>query len=243
VVYFAIFYFLIPTIIAVQVGIWVYKMDIRLLVVYILSWFLIYPYATLGTFTILARKAKTAYALLTANLVLMTISWLLIFNLISEDIQQTIALPPVSRMAPALLFGLMFGSYLIITRQYIVYKFRIAYTVDRFDERLKDNLRLKTQYLTGLGRTLNKSLLMLLATTGAAALLTMIPVAFLYMLSWYGPQWIRQSYEFNSVYGLVLPFIILMLLLIIGRNVYELIRERLEAKNVEEAKEPKKAPV
>jgi hypothetical protein len=228
VLYFGVLYVYLPTHLSIQIGIWLYQADIKLLVVYILSWFLIYPYATMGTFAILAKKPKTAYTLLTINLVLMIISWLIIFNLISEDIQQSIFLPSLTRMTPALLFGVMFGAYLLVSRQYIVYKFRINYSVDRFDERLKDNKVFKNRYLQGLRKTLNKSLVVLLITIVAAALVTIGPVMFLYGIKWFGPAWLSQSYELNSVYGLVLPFLIIIMVLIVGRNVYELVRDRLE---------------
>lgn len=213
--YFIIVYGVAPIFGAIKAGQYFWGQDLRYFVVYLLSMFLIGPPTVLGTLTLLCRKQKAAYILMAITLSIIVLYSLLVFAIISEDIQQAITLPSFSRMTTAVLFGVLFGSYLLVTRLYIVYKHRIHFSVDKFEERHKKSKLLQEAYLTGLNRSLAKMLMKFLGAIGVSFVLSLIPVLGLYYLNRNGPEWFSQAYEFNSVYGLMLPFIVLVMLLFI----------------------------
>lgn len=234
IIYFGALFVFLPIYGTTRLSMYLWSEDIRFLTVFWISMFLIAPPTILGTFTILVKKYKASLVLLSINLCYLLLSSLIIFNLISEDIQQSIFLPSLTRMVPAVMFGLLFAFYLLVTRQYIVYKDRIHHTIETFENRPKMNRSFMNKYLAGLKKTLNKSLITFGITTMTALIMTIIPLGILYLVHDFGPAWAGSAYELNSVYGLVLPFLVVMILLLMGRSVYDLIRERMNIPEMEE---------
>jgi hypothetical protein len=226
ILYFIIIYAVVPISLFVYLVQYFWSVDLKYFVVFFLSLILIAPPTILGTLTVLTRKERTGYVMLTVTVSVIILYALVIYTLISEDIQQSIHLPSFITIANALLFGALFGSYLLVTRLFMVYKHRVHYTLDRFEERPSKNMASRTQYIQYLNRALTKMLYTNLLVFLCAMVAMAIPVALLYVITNYGPKWAQQSYELNSVYGLLLPFVIMILVLLVIGNILTIFYDR-----------------